>query len=624
MNAGEARKLDIATAVSETSRVWFTIAHGRIEEVFYPRPDHACVRRLRVSVGGTADDAAEHSYLRADDAVPMLAITTERAPYELTKETVADPRSNTVLQHVRWSSAGQVRLHVTLDLEHEPSAFGPIDHYGSTIIIADLGSHAVALAASAPWAACDGLGGELAVHDVTLALGFGDTPHTAAHVATAALARGYAAIREQFADEWRRWHAQLASAALRRPLWTRSACVLKTLESKHVDGGRVAALSKPWGPARAAGAWGSYHLVWTRDFIEAAGALIAAGAVEEARQAVTYLAATQRRDGHWPQNMLLDGTRVWKGDESDETALPIVYVDLLRRERLVDDRELEAAWPMVARAAARLGAIGPSTGLDRWEDTAGLTPFTLATEIAALRIAAAVADDIGDPRTAHRFATLAADRDALIDAQLYRHGGPLADQLGIAGYYVRARELGAPLPALDLERLPPTEISPDALALVRFGVRAADDPRIADTATAIDAVLRTPAGWRRYPGDRYGEHSDGTPWDGTGIGRSWPLLVGERAHFELARGNVAIAEQLCAMMADLAGPTGMLPEQTWDAPDVPQRGLWFGQPTHSAAPLGWAHAEYIKLCRSLADRRVFDLPLQRRRNVVLPSAVRFG
>ena len=142
---------------------------------------------------------------------------------------------------------------------------------------------------------------------------------------------------------------------------------------------------------------------------------------------------------------------------------------------------------------------------------------------------------------------------------------------------------------------------------MRFGVRPATDPRIADTARAIDAVLRTEVGWRRFPGDEYGEHADGSAWDGHGIGRSWPLLVGERAHVEIARGDLAYAERLATAMTRLAGPTGMLPEQTWDAPDLPARGLAFGQPTHSAAPLGWAHAEYLKLCRSLAERRVWDL-----------------
>ena len=52
----------------------------------------------------------------------------------------------------------------------------------------------------------------------------------------------------------------------------------------------------------------------------------------------------------------------------------------------------------------------------------------------------------------------------------------------------------------------------------------------------------------------------------------------------------------------------MIPEQVWDADDIPERGLFKGRPTGSAMPLVWAHAEYLKLRRSLADGRVFDTP----------------
>ncbi len=67
--------------------------------------------------------------------------------------------------------------------------------------------------------------------------------------------------------------------------------------------------------------------------------------------------------------------------------------------------------------------------------------------------------------------------------------------------------------------IPITEIvSVDALALVRFGLRAPDDPRIVDTVKVIDAVLKveTPRGpsWHRYNGDGYGEKADGSPYDG--------------------------------------------------------------------------------------------------------------
>ena len=35
--------------------------------------------------------------------------------------------------------------------------------------------------------------------------------------------------------------------------------------------------------------------------------------------------------------------------------------------------------------------------------------------------------------------------------------------------------------------------------------------------------------------------------------------------------------------------------------------MFLGRPTGSAMPLMWAHAEYIKLLRSVSDGRVFDL-----------------
>jgi glucoamylase len=59
-----------------------------------------------------------------------------------------------------------------------------------------------------------------------------------------------------------------------------------------------------------------------------------------------------------------------------------------------------------------------------------------------------------------------------------------------------------------------------------------------------------------------------------------------------------------------ANSGGMIPEQVWDAPDIPDQALFCGRPSGSAMPLVWAHAEYVKLCRSLHDGRVFDMPPQ--------------
>jgi glucoamylase len=157
-------------------------------------------------------------------------------------------------------------------------------------------------------------------------------------------------------------------------------------------------------------------------------------------------------------------------------------------------------------------------------------------------------------------------------------------------------------------------VSVDALALVRYGLRSAEDPRILDTVKVIDAILRketrTGPVWHRYNLDGYGEHDDGSPFDGTGVGRGWPLLAGERAHYEIAKGNFEEAERLLHVIEAQASSGGLIPEQVWDAEDIPKHGLHNGRPAGSAMPLVWAHAEYIKLARSIRERKVFDMPPQ--------------
>ena len=143
----------------------------------------------------------------------------------------------------------------------------------------------------------------------------------------------------------------------------------------------------------------------------------------------------------------------------------------------------------------------------------------------------------------------------MIERWTYATDTGLCHDLGIAGYYVRisppeTAEVPQPLagtvairniPLPNQAHVASTVVSPDALALVRFGLRAADDPRILDTVKAIDHLLKVelPQGplWHRYNDDGYGEHEDGSPFDGTGIGRAWPLMAGERAHYELALGH---------------------------------------------------------------------------------------
>jgi glucoamylase len=147
------------------------------------------------------------------------------------------------------------------------------------------------------------------------------------------------------------------------------------------------------------------------------------------------------------------------------------------------------------------------------------------------------------------------------------------------------------------------------LELVRYGIRKPDDAVILDSLRVVDAVLKvdTPVGpcWRRYNNDGFGQRADGSSYQGWGVGHAWPLLTGERGHYELAAGHNA--HQFVRTMEGFASRTGLLPEQVWDAVDIPEAHMFLGKPTGAAMPLMWAHGEYIKLLRSVHDGKVFDL-----------------
>jgi glucoamylase len=326
--------------------------------------------------------------------------------------------------------------------------------------------------------------------------------------------------------------------------------------------------------------------------------------------------------------MWLDGSPYWNGIQMDETALPILLVDLAHREKALAEGDVTKFWPMVKKAAGYLARNGPVSPQDRWEEDPGYTPFTIAAEIAALLAAAELADFNQEASMANHLREIADVWNDSIDRWMYMSATDWCRKFKVEGYYVRiapkqtgvggssfqqnvrVKNVTASEDTLRASHL----ISPDALALVRFGLRAADDLRICDTAKVIDALLKveTPSGptWHRYNDDGYGEHEDGSPFDGTGIGRGWPLLTGERAHYELAAGHQEIAKKLLSAVESFANESGLIPEQVWDSPDIAKRELHLGQPSGSAMPLVWAHAEYLKLRRSLREGQIFDQPPQ--------------
>lgn len=677
-------KSGVGTALSPTSRVWFTLSHGILDEIYYPRLDWACTRDLGLIVtDGQAFFSEEkrqtHSqveYLAKGVPAYRLTNTCTQGRYRIEKEVAADPQRDVVLQRIRFTplqgKLADYHLYVLLAPHLGNRGYGNTawvgDYKGIPMLFAERqGEAALALASSAPWlqrsvgfvGISDGwqdlnshrqmtwtysraengnvaLTGEIDLQAAdgafVLALGFDSHGLSAGHHARTSLLDGFELALDQYITDWQAWQDSLLALdeadEEAGSLYRVSTAVLHTHEAKRFPGGLIASLSIPWGFAKGDDDLGGYHLVWTRDLVEAVGGLMAAGARAAARRVLRYLQTTQEADGHWPQNMWLDGTPYWSGVQLDEAGFPILLTAQAWREGTLDTEELAQLWPMVRQAANFIARNGPVTPQDRWEEDPGYSPFTLAVEISALLAAAELADLANEPDVAGYLRETADTWNANIERWTYSTDTDLARQVGVDGYYVRiappeTSEAASPKHGfVPIKNRPPGQslapadqmVSPDALALVRFGLRAADDPRIVNTVKVIDALLKveTPFGpaWHRYNGDGYGEHANGEPFDGTGIGRAWPLLTGERAHYELAAGRETEARRLMKTMAALANEGGMLPEQTWDAPNVPERELYFGRPSGSAMPLVWAHAEYVKLRRSLREQRVFDLPPQ--------------
>lgn len=462
--------------------------------------------------------------------------------------------------------------------------------------------------------------------EFTLGIAFGDGRHAATTILTQSLAVPFAQQRARFVEQWQRSSGSmelLAKASFDAgDLYRTSRNLLLAHEDKTFAGALIASASIPWGDAMGDDDLGGYHLVWTRDMVNSATGLLACGDKITPLRALIYLACSQQEDGGFPQNFWVDGTPYWKGVQLDEVAFPIM---LAWRLWQADALQGFDPYSMVVRAARYLIERGPVTDQERWEECSGFSPSTLAAKIAAFICAAHFARVHADKALAQFFEDYADFLESHVETWTVTTQGSLVP--GISRHFIRVLpvEKGATVPPEDpntgvmtIANTPPGQqsefpardiVDGGFLELVRYGIRKAGEPLIEDSLRVVDTMIKiqTPWGpcWRRYNHDGYGPHEDGKPFTGWGVGRAWPLLTGERAHYELAAGRDV--RSLIAAMENFSTRSGMLPEQIWDQPDLPKAFMHLGKPCGAAMPLMWAHAEYIKLLRSARDRRVFDL-----------------
>ena len=665
-------KQAVGTSADTRSRVWFTVADGIVTEVYYPRVDVANTRDLEFLVAGAGGFWEERRDLQATISrpdPPALVVDVQTAEpggaFRLSKRILTDPDRATLVVHGRYDAgsaeAAENRLFVLLAPHVEgrgrSNSARIVRHRGRTYLVAWRHDTYLALACSEDFsasscgfvgvsdgwqdvarngrltvrhtAALDGnvaLCGQIAAvpgRPFTLALGFGPDESQACAAAAESLTTPFDLIERRYREGWHAYCAGLEDLSAHSEdggdLYYQSAMVLKAHEDKTNAGAHIASLAIPWGDASGDANAGGYHLVWPRDLYHTATARLAAGDREGARAAMRYPERTQRQDGSWPQNFWVYGEPYWHGLQLDEIAFPVLLAWQLERAGVYQHNPYPA---LVRPAAYAIARIGPVTPQERWEEQSGYSPSSLAAAISALVCAAQFAHSDDDPAAERYFLETADYWATRLEDWTYTTGGALdgfpehyeriATALDPGGDNGRARRelVVANRPAGEAAVDEDAIVDGGFLELVRYGVRAPADPRVTATLGAYDASCRveTPAGpvWRRYSHDGYGQKDDGGPYDGTGVGRPWPLLTGERAHYELAAGRDPAA--LIRALEAFAQPHGQLPEQVWDGPELPDRGLVPGGATGAARPLCWAHAEYVKLLRSRRDGRVFDCP----------------
>jgi glucoamylase len=556
------------TSTTTESKVWFTLRHGGVSEVYYPDLGTPSVRTLDfiVSDGRTYAERDTDASSRTVDLLDSRSLTyrqvdTEPGRFRITKTYATDPARNVLLVDVQLESLGHgpVQAYALYDPGlgndggDDSGTSGPTDltatDSGSSVASALVATPDLTKTSSGYAGTSDGaqdlkdfhmdwtytsapngnvvqtgqtaLTGQGNATHATLALGFGATPAAAESAARASLASGFAGVLSAYESGWHSYLGGLKSppASADARTYDVSVMTLAASEDKTYRGGYIASPTMPWvwgqGLENPSGA---YHLVWSRDLYQIATALIAAGDTAGANRAVDYLFFRQQKaDGSFPQNSTVDGTPHWTNLQLDEVALPIVLAWQLGRTdgALYRDHIKKAADFIVNYPDA------PFTPQERWENQSGYSPGTTAAEIAGLICAADIAKRNGDGASAVLYRKTADDWQQKIQGWTATTNGPYSPK----PYYLRLTKDGDPNagttykigdsgPIVDQRKV----VDPSFLELVRLGVKPASDPVIRNTIAVVDQKLAAgqPDGryfWHRFDFDGYGEQKDGGPWN---------------------------------------------------------------------------------------------------------------
>jgi|HubBroStandDraft_1064217.scaffolds.fasta_scaffold00514_13 glucoamylase len=656
-----------ADSLGSSSKVWYTLGDGELENVFYPETDTPDTFGLQyiVTDGSSFTDTETASTTHAISLVDPTSLvwqqvnTATNGDFTITKTYIADPSRSVILIQTTFDNLSSRALSLYADYLPALNNDG-MGNTGSTDstsgdLVASNGTVSSALAASTGFTqtttgyagtSSDGSAQLASSHELTatytsattaghivqvaqipvaasgsttftLALAFDSSQSAAISDASASLTAGFSSLESSFESGWHSWVSGLnappasvtGSSQLKEQYYV-SLMEVKADEDKTYVGGFIAAPTDPWGTSVSANSAGDhgYHVVWTRDEYEMASALLAAGDSTDANAALQYIFQYEEESsGAVKQNTFLNGTAVFGSLQMDEVADPIILAYQLGATNSAD-------WSYVENLANYLVSNGPYTPEERWEEIGGYSPATMAAEIAGLVCASVIANDNGDSSAASTYLSTADAFEQDLDADTYTTSGPY----GIGDYYLRITPDAEPNNGTSItiangggSHDDRTVVDPSYLELVRLGVTAPTTTEITNTVPVVDSELEveTPEGpiWHRYDFDGYGETASGGDYTGTGVGNPWPVLTGERGEYDVADGNLTAAQSMLATMAGAANSGYQISEQVWGG-STGTGGFTFGQPDNSSTPLMWAMAQYVRLAIDISAGHDVDTP----------------
>ena len=706
----------IGTAVnSAASSIYFTGFRGNVSEVYYPTIDTLASSNMEFLVGDAArtflDEEKNQTWTAAQPdprSMRWQAVTSNAAHnWRITKSIFADPANSTLIQRTTFEALnGKTIADFNLYLLLKPylknvaanNSAMTVVAGGDTYLVAGSGdgSEFSALRASLPWTVENSIvmvsngyvgvndgwqdlnvnnptpytmrwafdsapngnvaqmgwlstaGDSAAAIDFEAALGFGGTQAEAIAAVSKTLGEDVLAQQSLYDNAWHDYAAGLSTQnGTADDQYYLSAMTLKSMQDKS-NGAMIAGIGTPWGFAAGDNNLG-YHLVWSRDMFKFANALITAGDSASAANAVRWLFNTdiEPATGRFPQNAFVNGTPFRNAVQMDEQAMPIILAYRL------GPKVYGPLWPKIKIIANYILNNGPWTEQERWEETGGYSPSTIAAEIAGLVDAAQIALENGDASDAGNWLSAADYWQQNIVGWTYtgqacpnvnrncnttstymrintsspqsgpRPGGWNPSQNPEPSMIVNINNGGGSHRAIDI-------VDGGFLELVRMGVKAPNDSTILSSLATYDNVIGQKIGadmaWFRYNFDGYGETNAGGPFEdgGQGRGRLWPIFDAERGEYAIAAtGNGAAGAPYLKALKAFSTPQGFISEQIWnptvtlpadaDTPsgwtvdDPPGRSP--GDATGSMTPLNWAQGEYINLMADIAAGKALDIPV---------------